>query len=329
MYDSILVTGGCGFIGSNVLNYLMTKYPSSNFVNIDRLDYCASTSNVINDTLNYTFIHGNICDEALLSKTLEQYSIDCVAHFAAQSHVDNSFAGAKDFIKDNINGTYTLLESCRRYGKLKKFIHVSTDEVYGEVKHDMCDETYTLSPSNPYSVSKVAAEYFVKAYHQCYGIPAVITRGNNVYGPRQFPEKLIPKFLLKLFNGEKCTIHGTGEPLRNFVHSSDVARAFETLINLGEVGMIYNIGTSHEYSVMDVTSKLIAAVYPGDNIDDHITYVEDRPWNDCRYAIDSTKLKDLGWSEQVPFLDGLKETIDWYKSIDVKEHWGDIEQYRK
>lgn len=319
MLTNVLVTGGCGFIGSNFVNHVVNKYPNINFINIDKLDYCATTKNNIpcENKLNYTFIQGDILNDQLVLTILNTYKIDAVIHFAAQSHVDNSFGNSIDFTLNNVLGTHKLLEAVRIYGDVKRFVHVSTDEVYGEihVSKGKFNEESVLEPTNPYAASKAAAEFIVKSYHRSFKIPIIITRGNNVYGPRQYPEKLIPKFIHQLAKDQKCTIQGQGIAVRNFIYVDDTVRAFETILFKGQIGEIYNIETDNEYSVMDVAKLLIKRLK---NTDDHtkwITYIEDRNFNDIRYAVDGTKLRDLGWKEETPdFIVGLEKTIQWYLS---------------
>lgn len=303
---NILVTGGCGFIGSNVLNYMIEKYPTYMFFNIDKLDYCASEEN-IKCRENYKFIYGNICDSHLVRYVLEKHNIDSIIHFAAQTHVDNSFGNSLQFTQDNVVGTHVLLECAKDYGKLKKFLHMSTDEVYGEVEidHEGCDEKALLNPTNPYSATKAAAEFLCRAYYQSFKLPVVIVRGNNVYGPNQYPEKLIPKFIKLLSENKKCTIQGTGETRRNFIHTYDVASAIDIIYHEGAINNIYNIGSKNEYSVNEIYTKLCLLMNKDPK--ENYVYVEDRNFNDYRYAIDTKKLKELGWSETKDFETELKK----------------------
>ena len=308
--SNILVTGGCGFIGSNFLNYSVPKYPNSNFYNIDKLNYCASEKNVtVSNLNNYNFIKGDINDHNFITYILKQFKIDIIIHFAAQSHVDNSFNNSLDFTRDNIMGTHTLLECAREYDMLRLFLHISTDEVYGEVHidHPGCLEETRLNPTNPYAATKASAEMLVKSYYYSYKLPIIMTRSNNVYGPNQYPEKLIPKFIQQVQRGEKMTVHGTGNTRRNFVHADDVTRAIELIINKGTVGEVYNIGTTHEFTVLDIAAKILKLVKPNECIDDWIKYVEDRPFNDFRYSVDQTKLLLLGWKNSENFEERLKE----------------------
>ena len=316
---NILVTGGCGFIASNFLNYMLDKYPIYNFVNIDALYYCADKHNITEENrnkINYTFIKGQIQNRDLIDLILNFYKIDTILHFAAQSHVDNSFCNAIQYTKDNVLGTHILLECVKDYGKIEKFIHVSTDEVYGESiskETDIKNETSILNPTNPYAATKASAEMLVNSYVYSYNLPIIITRGNNVYGPLQYPEKLIPKFIKSIMNNELCTVHGKGDTERSFLYVSDVVRAFETILFKGKIGEIYNIGTNLEYSVLDITRKLVKLIKNDENnYENYIEYVEDRKYNDKRYNISFNKLLELGWEQKVFIDEGLQKTIDYY-----------------
>jgi len=313
-YKNVLITGGCGFIGSNFVNYMVEKYPKTHFINLDKLDYCATTKNnePIQNLKNYKFVKGDILDEYLVLRLLNEHNIDAVIHFAAQSHVDNSFGNSIAFTQNNVLGTHKLLESSRIYGHLKRFIHISTDEVYGEVHEGESHEHSTLDPTNPYAASKAAAEFMVKSYHYSFKLPIIITRGNNVYGPRQYPEKVIPKFLKLLESDQKCTIHGNGKNVRNFIHVLDTAKAVETILLKGEIGEIYNIGGRTELSVLEVATLLVHRLKPSDPVDKWLIYVEDRHFNDVRYSVSTDKLKSLGWSQTIDFQEGFEETVQWY-----------------
>jgi dTDP-glucose 4,6-dehydratase len=296
---NILVTGGCGFIGSNFINYLLNTRLDISIINIDCINYCASETNVVANP-RYRFIKGNITSKDLISHILEEYKIDTIVHFAAQSHVDNSFDNSIQYTIDNVLGTHTLLQAAKEYGRLSRFLHFSTDEVYGEVDRDHpgCHEKSLLNPTNPYAATKAAAEFIVRSYYHSFKLPTIIVRCNNVYGPNQYPEKLIPKFIKLLNEGKKLTIHGKGDTRRNFIWAEDVARATCLILEKGTVNEIYNIGTDSEYSVMDVASLLIQSMTGECNINDYITFVPDRPFNDFRYSVDSTRLRDLGWVEK-------------------------------
>lgn len=325
MYNpkAILMTGCCGFIGSNVINYLCNKYKDVLFINIDKMDYCSSFNNIsVSKNSNYLFFQYNINDCNNILELFKKYNIDTVIHFAAQTHVDNSFGNSVQFTLDNVYGTHVLLECCREYGKIERFIHISTDEVYGEVDLDEeeCLETKILKPTNPYAATKASAEHLVFSYYYSFKLPIIITRGNNVYGPHQYPEKLIPKFIQQLIQNERCTIHGEGKTVRNFIHVNDVCSAIETILLNGVIGEIYNIGTRNEYSVIEITKKLIQIIKKDDAVENYITFVEDRPFNDLRYSVSSKKLCNLGWKEETEFEQGLLNTVQWYLQCD-KNYW--------
>ena len=316
---NLLVTGGCGFIGSNFINYYFPKNNITKLVNIDVMYYCAKEEN-INDNIRknskYVFIQGNLTDDDLVKTVLIQHKITHVIHFAAQSHVQNSFEDSLKFTNDNILGTHVLLEACRKYGNLVKFIHVSTDEVYGESMNTI-EETHKtehsiLCPTNPYAATKAGAELIAQSYNHSYKMPIIITRGNNVYGPNQYPEKLIPLFIKLLKENKKVTVQGNGDSVRAFLHAYDTARAFEYILEKGQVGEIYNIGCDEgmEFSVMQIAHILIKLIKNTENYDDWIEYIEDRPFNDKRYYISNQKLKDLGWSINIDLMTGLKNLVD-------------------
>lgn len=326
---SILVTGGAGFIGSNVLKMMVPKYPQYKFVNLDKLDSCACPSHLesISGLPNYKFVKGSILSPDLVAYLLTNEGIDTVLHFAAQTHVDNSFGNPLTFTENNVMGTHVLLEEARVH-RLKLFIHVSTDEVYGP-SDETCTETKTvLNPTNPYSATKMAAEALVKSYAASFNIPVIITRGNNVYGPGQYPEKLIPKFICRLIKDIPCCIHGTGRNVRNFLFVDDVAEAFDMILHRGEIGSVYNIGTSFCRSNLEVAKDLIEVVGLKDREAELIEHVEDRAYNDHRYNIDTTRLEQLGWRPQTPWKEGLKRTADWYRG-NMASCWGTLEEALK
>ena len=323
---NLLVTGCCGFIGSNFINYFAKQHSNINIINIDAMYYCANENNVLPEIRNsnkYKFIKCNINNTELVSYILENNNIDTVIHFAAQSHVQNSFTNSIQFTKDNILGTHNLLEECRKYGKINKFIHVSTDEVYGESMNQVNEKSKTehsiLCPTNPYAASKAGAELIVQSYYHSFKMPIIITRGNNVYGPNQYPEKLIPKFIKLLKEDKKVTIQGNGSAVRGFLHSYDTATAFEAILNKGKLGEIYNIGCNEkmEYSVMDIAKKLIKMIKNTDDYNKWITYIEDRPFNDQRYYISNQKLRDLAWKIKIDFNNGLINLINLNSKIDL------------
>ena len=294
-----LVTGGCGFIASNFINIMHKKYPDLTFVNIDKIDYCSNIANI--DENAALLFEGSLCDPEFIERVVNFFKFDYVFHFAAQSHVDNSFVDTISFTMDNTYGTHVLIEACRKYIPDVEFIHFSTDEVYGE---SVTDEPFTedksvLKPTNPYSASKAGAEMIVRSYIESFNMNIKIIRCNNVYGPNQYPEKLIPKFKRLLREGKKCTIHGkrSSEIKRAFMHVDDVVNAVDIVCKKGKEGEIYNIASDDEISVIDVTKMIIKTITETENYDKWITYVEDRPFNDSRYYICADKLKSLGWRQ--------------------------------
>nr|XP_010916151.1 trifunctional UDP-glucose 4,6-dehydratase/UDP-4-keto-6-deoxy-D-glucose 3,5-epimerase/UDP-4-keto-L-rhamnose-reductase RHM3 isoform X1 [Elaeis guineensis] len=322
---NILITGAAGFIASHVANRLIRNYPEYKIVVLDKLDYCSNLKNLnpSRSSPNFKFVNGDIASADVVNYLLITESIDTIMHFAAQTHVDNSFGNSFEFTKNNIYGTHVLLEACKVTGQIKRFIHVSTDEVYGETDEDAVvgnHEASQLLPTNPYSATKAGAEMLVMAYGRSYGLPVITTRGNNVYGPNQFPEKLIPKFILLAMRGLPLPIHGDGSNVRSYLYCEDVAEAFEVVLHRGEVGHVYNIGTKKERSVIDV-AKDICKLFSLDP-DKVIKFVKDRPFNDQRYFLDDQKLKSLGWSERTDWEEGLKKTIEWYTSN--PDWWGDV-----
>ena len=316
------ITGGAGFIGSNFINKFFNYYYNKDFIliNYDALYYSGNENNINQEIRNdkrYKFIHGNLQSFDLLKYVFENNKITHIIHFAAQSHVQNSFDDSLQYTKDNVIGTHNLLEVCRLFcNSLVKFIHVSTDEVYVESKLDFNEthktELSLLCPTNPYAASKAAAEMLVNSYNHSFNIPIIITRGNNVYGPNQYPEKVIPKFIKQLQNNEKITIQGDGHCVRAFLHSEDTANAFIVILEKGIIGEIYNIGCDEnmEYSILDIGKFLIKKI-KGENInpDNFIKYIKNRPFNDERYYISNNKLKELGWKIEKKFEEEIMKLI--------------------
>lgn len=318
---SVLVTGGCGFIASAYLNYMVPKYPAVTFVNIDRLDYCASLKNItVSEASNYSFVKGDIGSEDLLRYVLATYKIDTVVHFAAQSSVCASFDNSLAFTKDNALGTHVLLEAVRKYGGVRRFINISTDEVAGTIEEGESTENTVLRPTNPYSASKAAAEMIAYSYLVSYKIPIIVTRANNIIGPGQYAEKVLPTFIMQLLDGKKVTVHGDGSTKRNFMYVLDKVKAVELILQKGEVGKIYHIGTKCEKTVLEIAEMLRRYITPDKTLDDIITYVNDRPFNDKRYAVDSSALRALGWQEETSLDEQLPSIIEWYRA-NGKTQW--------
>lgn len=326
---SILVTGAAGFIASQFVNYMSKKYKDCKFIIIDRLDYCASLDN-IDQNNNIEIIIGDIGNKELITYILNKFQIDTIVNAASLTHVDNSFYNSVEFTQNNVLNVHLFLETIRLYhektGMIKKFLHISTDETYGGDESLIPKtEKSLLFGSNPYAASKIGAEAIVISYYYSYKFPVIISRSSNCYGPCQYPEKIIPKFICHLLNNEKLTIHGSGKQRRSFIHVDDTIRAFEVLLLHGEIAEIYNISADHntgEHTVIDVAKILIKLFHPNtddnndndDNFNKYIEYVEDRKFNDIRYFISSEKIEKLGWKPiKTNFIENIRELIEWYR----------------
>ena len=294
----------------------------------DKLDYCACLANLeeVFDQPNFKFVKGNIASPDLVSYVLREEKIDTILHFAAQTHVDNSFGNSFAFTETNVYGTHVLLESAKCCDTLRRFVHVSTDEVYGEgedFETVPMSEEHVLEPTNPYAATKAGAEFLVKSYFRSFKLPCLITRGNNVYGPHQFPEKLIPKFTNQLLRDIPLTIHGDGSNTRNFLFVQDVANAFDVILHNGVPGHVYNIGGKNEVPNIEVARQLLKIFGKDHEEEKWIHFVPDRKFNDLRYTINSSKLHELGWKEQMSWEEGLRTTVQWYKKYGYR--YGDID----
>jgi dTDP-glucose 4,6-dehydratase len=309
----ILVTGGAGFIGSNFIHYWLGLYPDDDIVNLDKITYAGNLDNLQGLTGNehYQFVEGDICDFALVNKLMP--GIDLVVNFAAETHVDRSITNSADFIKTNVEGTGVLLEAARLNGNVR-FHHVSTDEVFGSLKpgDPKFNESTPFDPRSPYSASKAGAEHLVRAYYHTYGLPITISNCSNNYGPRQFPEKLIPLFVTNLIQGKKVPVYGEGQNIRDWIYVDDHNRGVDLIIKKGVIGQTYCLGGDSEMTNMEITRNILQIMGKGE---DSIEHVADRLGHDFRYAIDFTKAKkELGWEPQVDFATGLKKTVEWYQS---------------
>lgn len=323
---NLLVTGGMGFIGSNFILYWMRHNPHDRIVNIDALTYAGNPNNVneIKHRPNYRFVHGDIRDQQLLDRIFtEVENIDIVVHFAAESHVDRSIHSPTDFIQTNVLGTHELLNAAHKY-KVNKFIHVSTDEVYGALgQRGIFTEQSPLQPNSPYSASKAGSDLLVRAYYETYQFPAIVTRCSNNYGPRQYPEKLIPKAIISAIRNQPIPIYGDGMHVRDWLHVEDHCSALEKVIRFGEVGEIYNIGAQNEHTNLDLVRHILQQLNKPLSL---ISFVQDRPGHDRRYAIDASKIiNKLSWKPAYTFEQGIEETVRWYA-----EHpsWWNYEEFK-
>jgi len=306
----LLVTGGAGFIGSNFIRHMMSSHPDCEVINLDVLTYAGNLNNLkgIEKNPHYTFIKGDICNRDIVNAILDKHNVDAIVHFAAESHVDRSITNASAFVMTNVLGTHTLLE-CARTHIIPKFIHISTDEVYGSTVGRSFKETDILSPSSPYSASKAGSDLLALSYFTTYNLPVIITRCTNNFGPYQFPEKLIPLFVTNLLDGKKVPVYGTGKNVRDWIHVSDHCRAVEFLLEHGNPGEIYNIGGGHERTNLEITQKILDILNKDDAM---IEYVTDRLGHDFRYSLDCSKLHTMGWKPRYSFDEALEETITWY-----------------
>jgi dTDP-glucose 4,6-dehydratase len=309
----ILVTGGCGFIGSNFIRMQLEKYPDQKVINVDKLTYAGNLEN-LKDHENdprYQFVKGDIVDPALWKELFAKESINYVVNFAAESHVDRSILDSGPFVQTNIVGAQVLLDACRT-AEIDRFLQVSTDEVYGSLGAEgyFTEET-PLAPNSPYSASKTAADLLVRSYVKTFDFPAIITRCSNNYGPYQFPEKLIPLFISNAMNDISLPVYGKGDNVRDWIHVDDHCRGIDDSLRKGKVGEVYNFGGHHEVQNIELTKTLLELLGKPESL---ITYVKDRPGHDMRYAIDSSKAEnELGWKSEIDFRDGIRETIDWYQ----------------
>ncbi len=317
---TLLVTGGAGFIGSNFILYMFDKYPDVKIINLDLLTYAGNLENLkdIADNPNYTFVKGDIADPRIVNRVVP--GVDYIVNFAAESHVDRSIEDPLLFIKTNVMGTQVLLDAARKHG-VERYLQVSTDEVYGSLgPTGYFTEETPIAPNSPYSASKAGADMLVRAYYETYGLPVLITRCSNNYGPYQFPEKLIPFFIKKLLNGQKVPVYGDGLNVRDWLYVEDHCAAIDMVLQKGMVGEVYNIGGNNEKTNMEITKLILQGLKKPETM---IQYVKDRLGHDRRYAIDSGKIQSkLGWQPATSFEDGIEMTIKWY--LDNRDWWAKI-----
>lgn len=297
---------------------MLSQFHYLTLVNVDYLYPCSTTApDITTSHDNYHFVKGDIKDTALLQRILETHQIDTIVHFAAQSHVDTSFTNPMLYTLDNTLGTHSLLEAARRVGTIRRFIHISTDEVYGENtsgESTAKTETSLLKPTNPYAASKAGAEMLVHSYIHSYNLPAIIIRSNNIYGIGQYPEKVVPRFILQLLNKKPITIQGSGSQLRSFLYVEDAVDAVLCILFQGRIGEIYNISSKDEISIRELATRLIALISPETTYEACVTFVEDRNFNDQRYWIQSEPLRRLGWTQKTSLEDGLAKVVEWFRT---------------
>jgi dTDP-glucose 4,6-dehydratase len=322
----MLVTGGAGFIGSNFIRYWLREHPADKVVNLDALTYAGNLENLaeVEDSPQYQFLRGDICDSAMLESIFTRHAIDTVVHFAAESHVDRSISGPGAFIQTNIHGTYSLLEAVRKHwsgdAEGRRFVHVSTDEVYGSLGPDDApfSETTAYAPNSPYSASKASSDHLVRAYFHTYGLPVVTTNCSNNYGPYQFPEKLIPLVISNAMEGRAIPVYGDGRNVRDWLYVDDHCSGIDAVLQGGRLGETYNIGGCNEWQNIDIVTTIcntLDTMEPGDKPRrELISYVRDRPGHDRRYAINADKMqRELGWVPRYRFETAIVDTVHWYR----------------
>jgi dTDP-glucose 4,6-dehydratase len=318
--NRLLVTGGAGFIGSNFIHYMLAKYPALQIVNLDALTYAGNPANLkdIAADPRYTFIHGNICNPDDVQKAMK--GCDTVVNFAAETHVDRSIHEGGAFVETDVRGVFVLCEEARKQ-KVERLLHISTDEVYGSIPVGHFSEVDPLCPSSPYSASKAGGELLARSYFVTYGLPVLITRSSNNYGPYQYPEKLVPLFTTNLIENKTVPVYGDGKQVRDWLYVEDQCEALDLVLHKGVIGEIYNVGAGNEEFNIDVTKAILRLLGKSESL---ITYVTARPGHDRRYAVSTTKIKHLGWQPRHNFEQGMKKTVDWY--VTHEDWWRAIKQ---
>ena len=317
---TLLITGGCGFIGSNFIHYVLAKYPEYRVVNLDKLTYAGNPANLIElaDDDRYRFVEGDICDPATVGPLVAE--ADIVVNFAAESHVDRSIMGGAEFVQTNFNGTYTLLDSAVEHG-IERFHQISTDEVYGSINEGAWTEEWPLAPRNPYSSTKASAELLVRAYHITHGLPAVTTRASNNIGPFQYPEKRVPLYISNAIDDLPLPVYGDGSQVRDHLYVEDHCSAIDLVLHQGEIGEIYNVGGENDATGLEVAKVILKRLGKDESL---LTFVTDRSGHDQRYALDSSKVQALGWQPASDFRVAMERTVDWY--VENESWWREIKE---
>jgi dTDP-glucose 4,6-dehydratase len=317
---TLLITGGCGFIGSNFIHYALEKYPEYRVVNLDKLTYAGNPANLIElaDDGRYRFVEGDICDSATVGPLVAE--ADIVVNFAAESHVDRSIMGGAEFVKTNFNGTYTLLDSAVEHG-IERFHQISTDEVYGSIDEGAWTEEWPLAPRNPYSSTKASAELLVRAYHITHGLPVVTTRASNNIGPLQYPEKRVPLYITNAIDDLPLPVYGDGSQVRDHLYVEDHCSAIDLVLHQGEIGEIYNVGGENDATGLEVAKVILKRLGKDESL---LQFVTDRSGHDQRYALDSSKVQALGWQPASDFRVAMERTVDWY--VENESWWREIKE---
>ncbi|MGB9587651.1 MAG: dTDP-glucose 4,6-dehydratase [Armatimonadota bacterium] len=325
---SILVTGGAGFIGSNFCRYMLEKYPDYNIVVLDALTYAGNLENLadMRDNARFKFVHGDIRDKTVVDELVKD--VDAIVNFAAETHVDRSIADPGNFVLTDVYGVFVLLEACRSYG-VEKFLHVSTDEVYGSIQEGSFKESDALQPNSPYSASKAGGELLARSYFVTYGTPVLVTRGSNNFGPYQYPEKLIPFFITNALEDKPLPVYGDGQQVRDWIYVLDHCEGIDLVLHKGEVGTSYNLGGGNERTNLEVTKLILVALGKPESL---IKYVTDRPGHDRRYSLDCARIRELGWTPRHKFEDALEDTVRWYVENEgwwrrIKEHQAEYREF--
>lgn len=322
----VLVTGGAGFIGSNFIRYVLTKLSDWEIINFDKLTYAGNLENLadIANNSRYSFVKGDICDPRAVEETVARLSrSDMVVNFAAETHVDRSILSAGSFVQTDVYGTFVLLEAMKKF-KISRYLHVSTDEVYGSIEKGSFTEESPLHPNSPYAASKAGGDLLVRAYHETYGLPVIITRSSNNYGPFHYPEKIIPLFITNALEGKKLPLYGDGKNVRDWLYVEDNCEAIDLVLQKGKTGEVYNIGGGNERQNIEITKFILKEMGISE---DFIEPVKDRPGHDRRYSVDCSKVKKLGWQPRTNFEEGLKQTIKWYQANQA--WWKKIKEKQK